>query len=372
MNLRIAEITEASAEKQVWEKFVRSCHHKTFLQSWNWGEFNRFLGNKIFRLGIFNNEILLGVCLVMKIQARRGSFLFCPHGPLIQDRSEASLFDAGSATDVVSLKTSNEKIEDRARAEIYKFFLDYLKNFGKQEKISFIRVSPFLLDTPCNQKIFASCGFREAPIHMMHPELTWELDIQKSLDDILLGMRKTTRYLIRRAPKDGVHVEIRTDKEAVRLFHEIHQDTVNRQHFVPFSLEYFEKEFNAFISDNQIALFFGYYGGKIISASMIVFYGDSAYYHHGASLSEYHKIPASYLVQFEVIQEAKRRGCRVYNFWGISPDNEPNHPWAGLSLFKKGFGGYESQYLHAKDYVLSPKYWLTFAIERVRRMKRGL
>ena len=73
-----------------------------------------------------------------------------------------------------------------------------------------------------------------------------------------------------------------------------------------------------------------------------------------------------------MIQEAKKRGCTLYNFWGVSPDNKPKHPWAGLSLFKKGFGGFEETYLHAQDKPLTKKYWLNYIIETVRRLKRRL
>jgi lipid II:glycine glycyltransferase (peptidoglycan interpeptide bridge formation enzyme) len=40
---------------------------------------------------------------------------------------------------------------------------------------------------------------------------------------------------------------------------------------------------------------------------------------------------------------------------GNRPDTEENanHPWKGLSLFKKGFGGHEKDYLRTKDYPLN-------------------
>jgi lipid II:glycine glycyltransferase (peptidoglycan interpeptide bridge formation enzyme) len=62
----------------------------------------------------------------------------------------------------------------------------------------------------------------------------------------------------------------------------------------------------------------------------------------------------------------------MYNFWGVVPETATKHPWAGLSTFKRGFGGAEEQYVHAKDLPLSLKYWLTYTIEKVRKMKRRL
>ena len=62
----------------------------------------------------------------------------------------------------------------------------------------------------------------------------------------------------------------------------------------------------------------------------------------------------------------------MYNFWGVVPESEKNHPWAGLSLFKKGFGGKEKEYVKTQDYILSPMYWLTYIFEELRKRKRRL
>lgn len=69
--------------KEVWEGFSGQCEEKTFLNSWNWGEFQKREGNKIWRLGIYDNEQLVAIILIIKIRARRGTFLFIPHGPNI-------------------------------------------------------------------------------------------------------------------------------------------------------------------------------------------------------------------------------------------------------------------------------------------------
>ena len=93
---------------------------------------------------------------------------------------------------------------------------------------------------------------------------------------------------------------------------------------------------------------------------------------------KYPKIPISYLLLWEAIKEAKARGCKKFNFWGIadiSSDNkvlDKNHPWAGLTLFKIGFGGKPKKHVNTQDFILSSKYWLNFAIEKIRKIKRGL
>ena len=78
--------------RDIWENFVNSAKPHTFLHSWNWGELNEKLGYKTFKLGIYEDGKLKGLALTIKIKARRGSFLFVPHGPILEVESEKLKF----------------------------------------------------------------------------------------------------------------------------------------------------------------------------------------------------------------------------------------------------------------------------------------
>ena len=158
--------------------------------------------------------------------------------------------------------------------------------------------------------------------------------------------------------------------ELLDIFYEIHEETSKRQGFVPYSKKFLEAQLKVFAPLDQIKIFVGMYEGKPIAAAVIMYYGNEGAYHHGASLSEYNKIPASYSIQWEAIKEAKKRGMKIYNFWGVVED-APKHPWAGLSFFKQGFGGGGRPILHCKDLPLTKKYWLNWIVETVRRINRG-
>ncbi len=355
------EIREIN-DKAQWEEFLLGCKEKTFLQSFNWGEFNKYLGGKVWRLGIFEDGKLIASAQLLKVSARRGKFLFLPHGPAINPKSQIP----------------NPKLE------ILEVLLAELKKIAKEEKCSFIRVAPIWERNTENEKVFDDLGFRNAPIHM-HPEFTWELDLGKTEDALLAGMRKTTRYLIKQAEKNS-DIEILQSKDIKDLehFNPIFRETAKRQHFVPFSLGYLKKEFQSFLVDDKIVFFFGKHKGEIVSAAMIVFWSGKAFYHQSGSTHS--KSPVSYLLQWEVIKEAKRRGCDAYNFWGIAPFKniagkngsakteikDKNHPWYGLSLFKMGFGGQTKEYVRTKDLPLSVFYWPTFIFEILRKKKRNL
>ena len=349
------EIKEIENKKE-WESFLLQCVEKTFLQSWNWGEFNREMGERVWRFGFYSGENLIGAALVFKVSARRGTFLFIPHGPV---------FISG--------------LPERDKKEILELTLIRLNEIAREEKACYIRVSPILSKNEANDNIFIDLGFRQAPIHM-HPEVTWELDITPSEEKLLASMRKTTRYLIRQAEKNPDIEIIKSDKiEDLKLFWPVYLETAKRHHFVVFSEKYLQTEFDSFIKDKELLLFLGKYKGEVVSAAIFVFWQGTCFYHHSGSLSKYNKIPVSYLLQWEAIKEARHRDCRTYNFWGIAPEVETEtdaqkskHPWAGLSLFKMGFGGYKKTYVKTQDFVISKKYWISYLIETARKRKRNL
>ena len=342
--MEIREITN----KNVWEDFLLECDEKTFLDSWNWGEFQKKTEDKIWRLGVYNNQELIANALVVKVKAKRGTFLFIPHGPNIKYEVQSTKY------------------------EILEALIAKLKEIAKEEKASFIRIAPLWPRNEENIKLFKKLGFKNAPIHI-HPEITWELDISPKEEELLMGMRKTTRYLIRQAEKNpDIEIIKSSNINDLEKFKDLLNKTADRHHFVPFSLDYLKDQFSCFGSDNQIVIFLGKYKGEIISGAIMVYWQEIGFYHHGASLSKYNsnKVPVSYLMQREAIKEAKTRGCKRYNFWGIALEDKKNHPWKGLTLFKKGFGDYKKEYLKTQDLVLSKKYYLTYIFEKLRKLKR--
>src|SRR3989338_7099662 len=68
--------------RETWDSFLIKVQPNTFLHSWHWGEFQQGTGEKVWRLGIYEGDALQGIALIIKVSARRGSFLFCPHGPI--------------------------------------------------------------------------------------------------------------------------------------------------------------------------------------------------------------------------------------------------------------------------------------------------
>ncbi|MGL5831190.1 MAG: lipid II:glycine glycyltransferase FemX [Candidatus Altimarinota bacterium] len=333
---QIKEINSKAEYDLGLEQIQRSDRH--FLQAYEYGQLQKDLGHQPIYLGFYNGEKLQKSVLTIFFKAKRGSFLFCPYGVF--------------------------------NAEELKVLIPYLKNLAKKLKVDFLRFSPLMDDNQENLKMFAEHGFKNAPVHMMHPELDWSLDISKDEKTLLKEMRKNNRYGINKAKKDGVQIEVGATQEMLDIFYQLHEETAKRQGFVPWSKKFLDAQLKYFAPLGEIKVYLAKWEDKWIAGAVMMFYEGRSYYHHGASLSEYNKISASYLIQWQAIQEAKAAGFYEHSFYGVV-DNAPKHPWAGLSFFKKGFGGKPRAILHCQDLKLSWKYWINFAVEKFRRWKKG-
>ncbi len=331
----IKEIKDADT----WNDFCLTITEQTFLNSWSWGKFRNDLGNKIWRRGVFEGDKLLAIFLVSKIDAAKGRFILLSHSPLIREKTE----------------------------EVLQQIIDDVRDIAKKEKAVFIRIAPVWEKSSWEDALLVKAGFRESS-SFVFPVRSWELSLDKDETELLSQMRKGTRYLIRKSQKEkDLKIHFSHNESDLNHFYEVYGKTAHFQGFHPFSLDYLKKELKALSEKEEVLLILATYKDKYIAGAMIIFWGGKAFYHHGASLPEYKDISASYLIQWEAIKEAKRRGCTKYNFWAISPSDDPKHRWAGLTFFKKGFGGNEINYAPARDLPISFKYWITYFFEKIKR-----
>ena len=331
------------SDQQSWNNFVLSCPDQSFLQSWQWGQVQRQMGEPVDYLGFFSADRLIGVALIITVRARRGWHYLVPHGPLA---------------------ANNETMR-----RIIPFLVDYLRQHAPR-RLSAIRLAPFLPSTPEHTDFFKHQRFISAPLHV-HAEQTWVLDINRPDAELLAGMRKTTRQAIRKAQQQNVTVELVTDDAALPVFWELYQQTKQRHHFVPWSHDMLAAQLSIFSAANNVFSVTARIADRPVAAAILIHFGHTVYYYHGASIRLPNAAPASQLLQWHAIQTARARQANLYNFWGIAPDNQPHHPFAGITTFKKGFGGRAVNLHHAQDLPLTWRYWPLFIIEKSRQLRRG-
>jgi len=329
--------------KTTWNTLVQTFPDYTFLQSWQWGQVQHDSGETVYRLAMYQGDSLVSLCQFFTQTAKRGKILFLPHSPLFKNQTYTKYL---------------------------KNWLPRLKNIAKDNHCLCIRISPLLEKNPQNSSLFKDLSFQQAPV-IMHAEDTWLVDLEGDQDLLLGRMRKTTRNLIKKGLKDNlVWVKQSTDIKDIDTLYKLQLEVVKRNNFVPFSLKYLKTEANNFFQDNSASLFIAGVGDQPLASALIVFFGKFAFYYQSGSISS--REPVNYLLQWNVLLEAQKRGCLFYNMWGIAPQgSDQTHPWYGLSLFKTGFGGFSKIYLPSFDYPLSPFYYLMRLIEKIPKTWRS-
>lgn len=337
--------TVKTVENQTeWDKFVTSHPDANFLQSWDFYEFYRSRGFDIVRRGIYDeNNQLVGVYAGEVEPAKRGRHLAVAGGPIF----------------------------DWTNQEVKNLIFSDMKQQAKKLKCTFVRVRPQLQNTPENAKIFQQLGFRKAPMYLS-VEFAGVLNLENSEEEILKNMRQRLRRALRKAEKNQITIEKTSDPKAIHDFYQIELQTAKRHDFYAFSEDFLTKQFAAFAKNDEAVLYIAKLNGEILAENFMIFYGNEASYHYGVSSELGTKYSGAPLLHMEAMRDARKRGIKRYNFWGIVDENDTKHRFYGVSVFKRGFGVEELKYLEARDLVLDKisYYTKTLPIETLRRKVR--
>ena len=337
--------TVKTVENQTeWDEFVTAHQDANFLQSWDFYEFYFSRGFDIVRRGIYDeNGQLVGVYAGEVEPAKRGRHLAVAGGPIF----------------------------DWANQEVKNLIFSDMRQQAKKLKCTFVRVRPQLQNTPENAKIFQQLGFRKAPMYLS-VEFAGVLNLENSEEEILKNMRQRLRRALRKAEKNQIIIEKTSEPKAIHDFYQIELQTAKRHDFYAFSEDFLTKQFAAFAKNDEAVLYIAKLGDEILAENFMIFYGNEASYHYGVSSELGTKYSGAPLLHMEAMRDARKRGIKRYNFWGIVDENDTKHRFYGVSVFKRGFGVEELKYLEARDLVLDnfSYYTKTLPIETLRRKVR--
>ena len=109
---------------------------------------------------------------------------------------------------------------------------------------------------------------------------------------------------------------------------------------------------------------------KILVIDVIIVYGNTANYVYGSGSDELRTSGTSFAAQWAALQQAKKIGCRNYNFGGIVVEGIYSG-WEGLTRFKKRFGGYEVNHSDFYDLVAKPFWYWLYNLRKLLKKLKG-
>ncbi|MDD3285687.1 MAG: peptidoglycan bridge formation glycyltransferase FemA/FemB family protein [Patescibacteria group bacterium] len=322
---------ENNLDDIVWEAGLQSLPDGgEILQSGIWRQIALAEKHKIKRFSWRREDGVVAV-LAQILSSRRFGFKswYLPRGPVWLSSSEADIAWPAVLSDLMQV--------------------------AKRQGVMSIRFEPEnwpLSNTAFGQKITS-----------IQPEKSLFLNLSYSEEELLAQMHPKTRYNIRLAEKKGVEITPGKLEDLVD-FWQLLQATTTRDGFRGHSLAHYRH-----LLDNggaAIELYFARREGRVLAAGLFSFYGGRAVYLHGASADVGRQYMAPYLLQWRMIQRAKAKHCRYYDFYGIDEKK-----WPGVTRFKRGFGGEEREYPGSFLLIVSQyKYFIYSLLSKIVKILR--
>jgi len=323
----------------------------SFLQSGFWGWFKARFGWEAFAFRVVWDNGPEGVeksLLVLRRRLAPGFALaYVPWGPELPDGTNADGFDARESA-VRELAASLRKLLPKDTV--------------------FIRFDIPWYATGENPLPGPPPPFIRSVADVQTPD-TVLIDLSCSMESVIEQMKPKWRYNSRLALKKGVSIH-RVGIEQLDVFYELLKETALRDGIAIHGAEYYR---SLFINDYpgkkpDIRLYLAEHEGDVLAGIVTLFRGPKAVYLYGASSGKKRNLMAPYALQLKAMEDAKASGCVEYDLYGIPPNNEPDHPMAGLYLFKTGFGGKIVHRPGCWDYpCYNLLYHVYFFAERIRK-----
>ncbi len=150
-----------------------------------------------------------------------------------------------------------------------------------------------------------------------------------AIEELRQRLSQHARRNIGISEREGVRVEARTDRDAVRRFHELHVVLRKRKYrLLAQPVELFEHIWDAFAPDNAIVTMLAYAGDQLLAGAVFLAWSDTLYYKFGASLHEHLALRPNDAIFWAGLRWGVQRGARLLD-WGLSDLDQP-----GLIAYK--------------------------------------
>lgn len=293
-------------DKNSWDMFVKD-RKGSFLQSWEWGDFQERLGRVVVRLMVMEENRVTGVCLFIKMPLPFG-FCWLSASHLLEFESD-----------------------------VLKIILNEIDSQSLKWECVYSYTDPFVIDSKDRAPEIVGLLKENFWLYCkdlsIQPRQTLIIDLNKSDADLLSGMHHKTRYNIKNAEKNGVKIIFSKEDFYLKGFLRCTSHMAGRQGLSVHSESYYKK----LLENQDIYLVSALYNDTVIASNIVSLYGQRSVYVHGAFDYEFRQLMAPYLLQWESILWAKKNGALFYDFFGVQGSGANTRAWIGITRFKKGF-----------------------------------
>lgn len=282
-----------------------------FLQSSSWAQFQRSLGREVY-----SAKTEEWMWSATKRSGRGIKYLMAAYGPTIAGGTEAALAS--------------------------------LVEQGRKERADFVRFEPL-----GQASKFESTSARR--FSDVEPSHTWVLDLTQDAQTLRAGVSASNRNLINTSSKRNLRFAAASDEARINIFLSMLADTAKHAGIKNYPDNYYRNIMSTLGPSGRSKLYLAWCGHQVVAGAIVYDFGSTRYYAHAASfyeLNRQHK--ASVPLLWHLIMDAKSEGRTQFDFWGIAPNDDPSHPWAGITRFKKSFGGSELVRAGTWDIPLKP------------------
>jgi lipid II:glycine glycyltransferase (peptidoglycan interpeptide bridge formation enzyme) len=325
----------ADADADAWQALLVASPAGDFLHDWGWAEVAAFDGQPQRRYVLSDDGDIVAIAAAQQRALPGGrSFWYVPHGPV--------------------LDWTHQRAGERVRA-----LLIGLRTVAQQHRAIAVKLEPRLEAGAPQLEALRGRGLR-ASSDTLQVAQTRLVELADD-ETLLAGFDKDTRYAVRRATREGVRVEISEDPAdlaAVDALHALVEATQRRAGFALPPRERYRVAWRALAGARRAVILEARRDGELLASGMVVLEGGRSFYLFSGSRREERGEPkhyASYALQWAMMRLARERGARVHDLWGVAPPGAgSDHPWHGVGLFKKGFGGREVVWAGSWDLVVDP------------------
>ncbi len=153
-------------------------------------------------------------------------------------------------------------------------------------------------------------SYNHAAFHTKELYVTFDQELPQSPEILMKGFPRDTRYMIRKAQKEGLRSTV--DSSHVALFHHIYAHSVRNLGTPVFSPRFFRNLFAEFPDCSELTMIWK--GEQAIAGVLSFRFRDWIVPYYGGSLTEGRKYAANNFMYWDVMTRAMQAGLRYFDF----------------------------------------------------------